>query len=83
MQKWEIQQVFIRMEMMDGAGPLELSWIVPRWGEVAVDNWAQAEHLAREGWELVSSVPIIASTGDTAATCTWGYVLLFKRPVES
>jgi len=44
-----------------------------------LDSWIDG--VGEEGWELVSSVPLIAPNKDGVAYGTIGVHLIFKRPV--
>jgi len=46
-----------------------------------LDSWIN--HVGAEGWELVSSVPLIAPNKDGVAYGTIGIHMVFKRPHES
>ncbi len=74
------------------------SYITPIDNEKTALAWEKASELAKEGWELVSGIPITASffpsmeekgrstyPRDLSLTYTSGYELLFKRriPKES
>jgi len=61
------------------------------WGYIIPENnaktemqWQKAQQLAREGWELVSAVPMEGQKGsaDMATNYTVGYVLFFKRRIS-
>jgi hypothetical protein len=46
-----------------------------------VSNMESLSALGAEGWEVVSSVPLIAPNRDGVAYGTVGAMLIFKRPV--
>jgi hypothetical protein len=50
------------------------------------EAWNKASQLSKEGWELISAIPITAAGIHTVAefsySLTVGYVLLFKRRIQ-
>ncbi len=87
MTPWELTRIEVPLSLATSGEDGSIN-SVPVHSEASEAAWAQAAQLAREGWELVSSVPLVAShefEGDVGvgSSFTSGYVLLFRRSVDN
>jgi len=77
-------------DVVGSAGGGSLTAIVPVEGENFDLDWDEASELVKEGWELVSAVPITAGAfppgsygvRDIGFSFTSAFVLMFKRRIQ-
>jgi len=95
MQRWEIKSHWVPVDIhrttvptpSENFGTIDVE---PRWKDSFQKAWKEAEHLADEGWELVSVAAetcarVTAGERDGMAvgvgsSYTAGYMLAFRRP---
>lgn len=87
MQRWEYTRVHVDLSMSDeklGGSFSTFYEYKPVGGPQTEEAWAQVHELGRQGWELVSALPVTSALlrPESGAAITKGYLLLFKRPLQ-
>jgi len=97
-QKWEIKRIYISytqgFEEIDQGVHGWIEWVSVEPTDETVSNYAEADQLAAEGWELVSVVPLLSGynfarrklvtldlVGGGSSVPT-GLLMFFKRPLD-
>jgi hypothetical protein len=83
-ESFELKKLWIPLE---ASGYQKQGWgyLVPVNNAQSEAQWHVAQQMAREGWELVSGMPITGQRGggEMGGIYTVGYILLFKRRISS
>ena len=78
MDQWEYQMLVVDLA---GSKPS----INKMWGVATPDgltDWHRLQNMGKEGWELVSTVPVIGQLGLVAMAITTQIVFTFKRRLQ-
>lgn len=87
MQTWEIKRVVVPLRGDIHRGENDFSgheWHNAVWTEQSGEAWEAAQKAAANGWELVSSIPILVGHEqrdmNAGSSYTGAFYLFFKRP---
>ncbi len=87
MRKWEIKRVVVPLRGDIHRGENDFNgheWHNSVWTEQSGEAWEAAQKAAEQGWELVSSIPILVGHEqrdmNAGSSYTGAFYLFFKRP---